>query len=147
MEKGKKINLSKLISAVFAGLFISIGFLFIIGIIASMAGAVSRLKLLFWLVWILSGILLYKCSSNKRLWGWALTSMGIESFLIPVASFIGSIIFSVSVTGGEPTDSGVAMLLGGGIASAFLGVIAFFFGLPLLIVGILLLIHSKKEEK
>lgn len=125
----------KFLAGVAGGLlFASLGSL-LLGLMTDAAPAYMFLAL-----WIAGVTVAMTADSAAKAWRKLLLSSAVFSFLAPLAGivFTGSMI----ATHGDSAGAGSAgytagMAIGGGLLSGFLGFVGFFFGIVLLIVGLL----------
>ena len=98
---------------------------------------------IFFVAWAGFGYWLYKCKNTKRIWGRTFIGLSIEALALPLALFVFTIAFASKQSGAFETAGAV---IGGGIATIFIGFLSFFFGAIMLIAGIFTLRSAKKEE-
>lgn len=77
--------------------------------------------------------LLYKRKSNKEIIGRTLTILGLESYALPIALIIFTVVFVKEKTAGVAEAAGG--LIGGGIAVSIAAIFALFIGSGLIIAG------------
>ena len=87
----------------------------------------------FFLALILFTVLLYHSDHIKRIWGRTFVGLTIVSFLMPIAVFIFGVRQTVKQTN---AFSAAGTAIGTGIATIFVGVLAFFLGIAFLVAAI-----------
>jgi len=87
----------------------------------------------FFLAWVFFTVFLYDSDYIKRIWGRTFVGLTIISFLMPIAVFIFGVKQTVKQT---DTFSAAGTAIGTGIATIFVGFLAFFFGIVFLVAAI-----------
>jgi hypothetical protein len=135
-----KILVSVLLATISAILLAVLGGLVVGG--GSQAGHVSLWLML--LGWIASLILFVMAPTVRRAAGRACLTIGLESFALPVAGMIFSMVVaakSYPTSGSQAAQSGAALgaIIGGGAVTVALGIFGFFFGLFFVVAAYFLL--------
>ena len=126
MDKNK-FSFKKGINALLSGLLLSIGVSLLLAYVSN--------NLTVWGFWIaLIGFTywMYKADLIKRIWGRTFAGLSIESFALPLVIFIFGIKQTVRQTG---TAQQIGTAIGTGIATIFIGFLAFFLGIIFVIAA------------
>ena len=140
MKEKNKFSLKHLVLSLFCGFLLFIGLYILLWYMFYATGSIpiwiSFLALIGFTYWF------YKLKNTKKIWGRTFIGLSIEALALPLVMFIFTVGMSVKQSS---SLSGVGVLIGGGIATIFVGFLSFFFGAIMLILGIITLKSVKKE--
>lgn len=105
---------------------------------------------LFLIVWIAVGYWFYKKPTVTHIWRKSFILFAIESFLLPIATFIFSVVFVANQT--EGAAEAIGGVLGGTFLIVALGFLGFFLGIVFLLIGLFVFkvpteVHIVKSKK
>jgi len=133
------MRIKKLMNSILGSLLVAFGIYMIVGLAMNKPSV-----LLFFLGWIIFGYWFYKQKTVKHIWRKSFIFFAIESFLMPIAAFIFSVIFVTKETSG--VAEGVGGAIGGILVTGVLGFIGFFLGVVFLLIGLLVFKVPKEVE-
>ena len=127
----KKFSFKKGVNAFIGSLFLSFGiyilFNYVFGDVKNIIMWPFLVSLIGFAYWF------YKSDAIKRIWGRTFVGLTIVSFLMPIVVFIFGVRQTIKQT---DTFSAAGTAIGTGIATIFVGVLAFFFGIVFLVAAI-----------
>jgi hypothetical protein len=131
----------KILLSVLFGLVSAILLAILVGLVVG--GGTTGGQISFWTFlvgWVASTVFFARASTLKRAAARACLTVGLESFALPVAGIVFSLIVSATfypTSGTSEARAGAAMgaALGGGIVTIALGIFGFFFGLVFIVAA------------
>jgi len=126
--KTKRFSLKKIIIALICGLVLSLGLtILLIYIYNPIAGWMFWIGLITFVYWF------YRTENIRKIIGRTFVGLSIESFALPIAMVIFTIVFVSTET--ENSLEALGATIGGGIVVLIAGFLGFFLGIIFLILG------------
>lgn len=138
----KKINWKVGIAAFICSIILGIG----LSLLSVYAIGIESVGWAFWIGLIVFTYLLYRTSIIRKIIGFMFIGLAIESFLLPIAIFIFSAVYTAKAATEAGAFAGIGAMIGGGIALIITGILGFFFGIVMLIIGYFILRSARKQE-
>ena len=133
------MDIKKLVNSVLGSFLISSGIYLLTGLALPEPSGI-----LFILSWICFGYWFYRQNSIKQIWHKSFIFLAIESFLMPIAGFIYSILFITNETKG--TAEAIGGTIGGILVTGSLALLGFSLGLVFLLIGLFVFKIPKEVE-